>query len=153
MWIMAPFGVLMPSLRPQGTVPEGDVRTIQIRARRRSELEWLKALYFKDMEEIIFMPNTDYEYRTYCTPDKLAEVLGNMARDIDYTKFKPTTETFGEKKLHEAYNRIWSILYDMFSTNRYLDQQHEPKKCRKRRKGSKSYQAEAFDLWWESREQ
>lgn len=121
MWIFTSFGVLMPSERPAHTIPEGDDRVIQIRTRRESELMWLKALYFKDMGEIVFYPHTDYEYRTYCTRDKLAEVLGAMARDIDYTKFKPTTETFGEKALHEAYNRIWGILYDMFSTNRYME--------------------------------
>lgn len=125
MWVMTSFGILMPSLRPAETIPAGDDRTIQIRTRRESELLWLKALYFKDMEEIVFYPHTDYEYRTYCTPDKLAEVLGAIARDIDYTKFKPTTEIFGEKKLHNVYNRIWGILYDEFSTNRYLDQKHD----------------------------
>lgn len=122
MWVMASFGILMPSVRPEGTIPEGDDRAIQIRVRRLVELERLKALYMPEMGEVIFMPNTDYEYRTYCTHAQLGEVLARIAMDIDYTKFKPTTERHGDSKLHAAYNSIWSILYDRFSTNRYLEQ-------------------------------
>ena len=123
MWIFTPYGAYFPSQRPLDTMAEGETHTIQIRARRRLELDRLKAFY-PDIPtgEIIFMPNTDYEYRMYCTPTALGMLLALMAADIDYTKFKPETEKFGETKLHNAYNRIWSILYDAFSTNRYLEQ-------------------------------
>lgn len=132
MWIFTSFGVLMPSERPAGTIPEGDDRIMQIRTRRRSELEWLKALYFKDMGEVVFYPHTDYEFRTYCTREKLGEVVAAIARDIDYTKFKPTTELFGEKKLHAVYNEIWGVLYRAFSTNKYMDQRERSwKKARR----------------------
>lgn len=123
MWIFTPYGAYFPSQRPLDTVSEGDNQLIQIRARRRVELERLKVFYPEiPTGDIVFMPHTDYEYRMYCTHTALGMLLALMAADIDYTKFKPETEKFGEGKLHQAYNRMWGILYDAFSTNRYLDQ-------------------------------
>lgn len=125
MWVMASWGVLFPSQRPEGTIPTGDDKTIQIRARRKIELQRACEFYPEaeiSAKDIIFMPKTDYEYRVYCTPVQLGVLLAAMALDINYTKFKPTTENFGEKKLHDAYNKIWWILYEMFSTNKYLSQ-------------------------------
>jgi hypothetical protein len=123
MWIFTPYGAYFPSQRPLDTVELGDNQLIQIRARRKLELERLKAFYPEiPTGDIIFFPHTDYEYRMYCTHTALGMLMALMAADIDYTKFKPETEKFGESKLHAAYNTIWGILYDRFSTNRYLEQ-------------------------------
>lgn len=123
MWIMTSFGILMPSLRPADTVSDGDEKTMQIRTRRRKELEILREEFMPELGEIIFMPHTDYEYRTYCTPQEWSDALTRITLAIDYTKFKPTTERYKDNELHKAYNEIWSVLYRRFSTNRYLDSQ------------------------------
>lgn len=133
MWIFTGYGAYFPSQRPADTMAEGETHTIQIRTRRKIELERLKAFYPEiPTGDIVFFPHTDYEYRMYCTPTALGMLLALMAADIDYTKFKPTTEIYGESKLHAAYNRIWAVLYDTFSTNRYLDQRRIPSQSRNR---------------------
>lgn len=148
MWVFTGWGALFPSQRPEGTIPEGDDKTIQIRARRKIELQRACEFYPEVgilAEDIIFMPKTDYEFRIYCTPVQLGILLAGMALDINYTKFKPTTETFGESKLHDAYNQIWWILYEKFSTNRYLSQKiRSTGKQRKERPVKKD--------WWEDME-
>lgn len=118
MWVMTSFGIFMPSLRPEEHVPAGDERKLQIRARRERELLILKELYMKDAGEIVHLPNTDYEFRIYCTHQEWANVMAQLALDIDYVKFKDTTDRWNDARLHAAYLRIWGILYDMFSTNR-----------------------------------
>lgn len=145
MWIMTSWGILMPSVRPAETIPEGDDKVIQIRARRYVELYRLKKMYMPKLGEIIFMPNTDYEYRVYCTHAELGEALVKISADIDYTKFKPTTEDYNDKELHSAYNAIWGILYDRFSTNRYLDKYAPPQKNTKTKK-------KRPEKWWQDAE-
>jgi len=135
MWIFTSFGVLMPSERPADTFDaETDDRVIQIRTRSRVHLERLRdGGFFPEMGEIVFFPNTDYEYRAYCTRAQLAEIMVRLALDIDYTKFKPTTEAkWKDARLHDLYNMIWGVFYQRYSTNRYLDQ-----KAPKPRKGSR----------------
>lgn len=139
MWIFYSGGVIMPSERPADTFDaEHDNRVIQIRARAKSHLERLKeGGFFPEMGEVIFFPKTDYEYRTYCTRSQLAQIMTRLALDIDYTKFKPTTEDkWSDRKLHDLYNAIWSIFYTRYSTNRYLDQ--KPPKAKKRKDGGAS---------------
>lgn len=134
MWIFYSGGVIMPSERPADTFDaEQDDRVIQIRARAKSHLERLKeGGFFPQMGEIIFFPHTDYEYRVHCTRAQLAEVMTRLALDIDYTKFKPTTEDrWKDVKLHNLYNAVWGLFYDRYSTNRYLDQKVKPKKSKK----------------------
>jgi hypothetical protein len=117
MWIMTSFGVLMPSIRPAETIPLGDDRVIQVRVRVRKHLEILRDEYMKDtLSEIVFMKNTDYEYRAYCTRAAWAQAMAAMSLDIDYTKFKPTTERYKDGKLHSFYNRVWSVFFAEFST-------------------------------------
>lgn len=133
MWIFTSFGVLMPSERPAETFDATtDDRVIQIRTRSRVHLERLKeGGFFPEMGEIVFFPNTDYEFRTYCTRAQLAAIMARLSMDIDYTKFKPTTEDkWSDRKLHDLYNAVWGLFYARYSTNRYLEQKM-PKKPRK----------------------
>jgi hypothetical protein len=149
MWIMTSWGVIMPSLRPVDTLPEGDAATMQLRTRRRVELERVCEFYPEiglKSEDIIFMSHTDYEYRLHCTPTQLAVFMMSAALDINYTKFKPSTEEFGESKLHQFYNRVWGIYYDMFSTNRYLEQKTKRPQQRKR---SRQQEQPVRKNWWD----
>jgi len=123
MWVMTSFGILMPSLRPEGTVPEGDDRTLQIRTRRRKDLEILRKEYMgDDLGEIIAIPNTDYEYRAYCTHEAFGKALAKITMDIDFVKFKPTTETkYKDNELHSLYNSIWATVFSQLSTPDHQD--------------------------------
>ncbi len=115
MWVMTSFGILMPSLRPQGTVPVGDNRPLQVRARRRGDLDILRERYQPDLGRTIHLRDTDYEYRAYCTLESWQRALALISADIDYTKFKPTTETkFHDKALHQLYNSLWSVIFNKF---------------------------------------
>ncbi len=130
MWIMTPFGILMPSQRPTATMV-GDARSLQIRARDKQALQFLKRHYMPTtLGKIIHTPDFDYEYRAYCTKADFAEAMDRMIGEIDYEKFKPQTEVALGKidggKLHTLYNRIWSVVaqhYDSSVLRRY-----EPKK-------------------------
>lgn len=114
MWIMTHFGILMPSLRPEDTVLPGDDRLIQIRARRARDLNYLRDHYAPYLGATLFLGDTDYQYRAYCTHRELADICSQLALEIDYTKFKPTTDRHGDDELHALYNRIWCAVLDAF---------------------------------------
>lgn len=124
MWVMTHFGILMPSLRPEKTYdPEQDPRAIQIRTRRSWELDYLRKTYAPWLGETIYLGDgvSDYQYRAYCTHEQLAEIMKMLSLEIDYTKFKPTTDRHGDTKLHMLYNRIWSAVLDAFPAGSSYD--------------------------------
>lgn len=119
MWVMTSFGILMPSLRPPNTVAEGDTQTLQVRSRRRKDLEILRDEYMKDDLGPILgnedfpadHPPMDYNFRAYCTPEAFGVALTKITADIDFEKFKPTTESkYKDAELHSVYNAIWSTV-------------------------------------------
>lgn len=111
MWVMTPFGILMPSIRPKDTVPTGDNRTIQVRTRREQDLEILRDEYMGDeLGPIMVTPDMDYNFRAYCTPEAWGRALFQMATEIDYEKFKPTTDRYNDHELHRVYNSIWGTV-------------------------------------------
>lgn len=122
MWVFTSFGVLMPSVRPAGTIPAGDDRLIQVRARREKDLRILKAEYLPELGDIIEIPYSDYEYRAYCTHEQWAAALAKISMDIDYTKFKPTTESkYRDPQLHALYNRVWGVFFNTVSTKEHQE--------------------------------
>lgn len=153
MWIMTSWGILMPGLRPKEHVPAGDFREIQIRARRKVELERVCQFYPETglkVEDIVYLGFTDYEFRIYCTKEQLAHLLECVVNDIDYVKFKSSTEAFKEHKLHDAYNEIWGILYRRFSTNRYLSKVVSGShKTKKRNRHHQDQPLPPRKHWWE----
>lgn len=124
MWIAAPFGFLMPAIRPPKTVEPGDDRTLQVRARRAKDLDILRAEYMKGkLGPTIHTPDFDYEYRAYCTPEAFAFASMQMIMEINYTKFKPTTlDWYRDHQLHKVYNEMWSVLLSGLSTRRHQDE-------------------------------
>lgn len=116
MWMMTSFGILMPAVRPPHTVPEGDNRTMQVRAREEAYLQILRDDYMGDtLGETLATPDKDYQFRAYCTPEDFAAAAAKIVMDIDYAKFKPTTARYedrlgkkGEATLHGLYNAMWS---------------------------------------------
>jgi hypothetical protein len=121
MWVMTSFGILMPAIRPAHTILAGDERTMQIRTRRARDLDILRARYMPTtLGANIHTPDKDYEYRAYCTPHAFALALAAITVEIDYLKFKPTTEKkFGDRELHDTYNAIWSTVLYHLSTPKH----------------------------------
>lgn len=113
MWVCTSFGILMPGLRPPHTVEPGDTKVLQVRARRKKDLEILRDKYMGDtLGEIFSLPHTDYEWRAYSTLEDWGKALAQIAMDIDYVKFKETAETkFHDKDLHDAYMSMWGTIF------------------------------------------
>ncbi len=134
MWIMTPFGIIMPSQR-SATSMNGDARSLQVRARDRRALKYLRDHYMGgELSKIVHTPERDYEYRAYCTPIAFAEAMTAMVLDINYEKFKPQAEkVLGPEAggdLHTLYVRIWHIVaqhYDSPILRRY-DPKNAPAK-------------------------
>lgn len=116
MWIMTPFGILMPALRPYDTIKDpNDERYLQVRARDKRALTYLRRHYMREtLGPTIGTPRMDYEYRAYCVHEDFAIAVSTMIEAIDYEKFKPETEiALGPKRgrrLHFLYNRIWGVI-------------------------------------------
>lgn len=112
-------GIIMPALRPPHTVPEGDDRLIQVRARRIVHLRRLKARYLPELGDIIEIKGTDYEYRAYCTHEQLASALALMALEIDYVKSKSQAMVqYNDKELYDTNNAVWGTIYARMSTHK-----------------------------------
>lgn len=118
MWVMTHFGILMPSLRPvRGPT---DKRELQIRARRRQDIDYLRRHYMPKLGETVTLGETDYQYRAYCTREEWADALRLIVLEIDYVKFKPTTEDkHNDRKLHDVYIRIWNVIFSGFPIGAY----------------------------------
>lgn len=108
-WLFTQYGVLMPSLRPPGTVPVGDNRTIQVRARRAEHLDILREETMGDeLGPTVELTDSDYEFRAYCTPEALGRAFYQIAVGISDVKFKPgVKEKYGDQDLYEVYNAVW----------------------------------------------
>jgi hypothetical protein len=128
MWICTPFGILMPAVRPAKHIPEGDNRTMQVRARQREYLDLFRKHYCPELGESINFPNQDYQWKAYCTPEQLAAAMGKLMLAIDFEKFKP--ETFNPRwglstalrgELHSCYNSMWTtqLRYTTDGTSKY----------------------------------
>lgn len=149
MWICTPFGILMPAVRPAKHIPEGDNRTMQVRARQRQYLDIFREKFCPELGESINFPNQDYQWKAYCTPEQLAAAMGKLMLAIDFEKFKP--ETFNHRwglapalqgELHGCYNSMWSTQlrfttdgtskYDKGWTGAYDPSKHvpQPSLCR-----------------------
>jgi hypothetical protein len=115
LWIMTPFGVLMPALRPKYLLKDGDKRTLQVRTRRAEYLDAFREQYCPDLGENEHHPSQDYQWKAPVTPEALAGAVARMVMDTDTGKFKPLTEGpkgLKDKKLakdlHAMYTGLWS---------------------------------------------
>lgn len=104
MWIATQngfFSVVAKSSQPD---------MIKVRARLRSDLEELRDTYFPGAE-IYDTPHRDYQCRLFCSREHLAEAMGNIARDLEYTNFKAHV---GQKQGYaraSLYGKVWSIMH------------------------------------------
>ena len=119
MWIMTPFGILMPSALPKDIGLELGDWDLQVRSREHAALKYLKKRYMNagTCSRIVNTPNLDYEYRVYTKKIWFADAMDEMIDDIDYEKFKPTTSRkgMGGNKLHNVYNEMWYSYFRAYS--------------------------------------
>lgn len=122
MWVFTSFGLLMPAIRPPKYCPTYDDRKLQIRARRSKDLDILRAKFMPNsLGETIHTPSMDYEYRAYCTHEAWAVAMMRMSLEIDYTKFKPTTDRYKDSVYHSVLNRIWGVVISDLSSKKHQD--------------------------------
>lgn len=139
MWVLTSFGAFMPALRPPETVPVGDDRVIQIRARRKIDLHRLRQNYMPDLGPTYTIRGSDYECRADCTRAALAAALTRISLDIDYVSFKDTTtEVWQDDQLHRAYLRVWAALQGALG---------DPRRHRKATKAKRGQQPLWGDPW------
>lgn len=122
MWIMTSYGILMPAALPPEVPAFDDGWNLQVRSRDRRTLKVARKRMIErgyGSSGIVATPELDYEYRFYCRAADFAAFIGGEIAEIDYEKFKPTTDRFkGGRRLHGLYNRIWSVVaahYDTFA--------------------------------------
>lgn len=115
------FGLFMPALRPPKTLGD-DPRELQVRSRRKVDLERLRELYLPELGEVIELRGTDYQFRAYCTREQWGQALALIAIDIDYVKFKDTPkQKLKDAKLSDAYLRIWNATFSAFPKGSVYD--------------------------------
>jgi hypothetical protein len=125
MWIMTNFGAFSTTLRDPKIVDVGDDRLLQVRARSAKHLRALKNKYMPNASKIVRLTFCDYEFRIYCTHAEWAAAVAHMVHDINYRNFK---DTVVDDDLHDAYLRVWSVLYDALATNRKYPSRKRGKK-------------------------
>lgn len=137
MWILTNFGAFMPALRPPATVTPGDEQTLQVRARRKGDLDRLREHYMQDLGPTYTVKGADYQHRANCTPAALARAVALLALEIDYVSFKDTTvSVWGDYQLHDAYMAVWRVLHTALSPRR-----------RSRRQPKRPPQPDLWDGW------
>lgn len=114
MFVFNSDGVYMPALRPPKTFDIAkDPRDLQVRARRRIDLERLRENWLPELGKTIKLKGTDYEFRAYCTRQQWGQALAAMAEAIDYVKYKETTHH--DAALYSLCNRVWGAIFDALS--------------------------------------
>ena len=149
LWIMTPFGILMPSAKPKHLIRKGDKRTLQVRARERAYLDQFRVQYCPELGKAVHFPTHDYPWKAYVTPEDLAKGVARMCLDIDSEVFKPLAERGGlppklGKRLHDCYTSLWSTQlrygdgtssYDKWGTSTWVSDpkthKPDPKQCKR----------------------
>src|SRR5262245_5841738 len=117
---MTSYGILMPADLPGELVDTRFNWDMQVRARDRRTLRVTVAKMRNikmNVSSVQATPQLDYEYRFYCDRADFAEFIRQEVLEIDYEKFKPTTESKeegGGPRLHRLYNRIWGVVFDHY---------------------------------------
>lgn len=82
-----------------------------VRARRPGDIEkvWPYA-------KVIKSPGTDYLFRAVLKRSQVADAIANELAGIEYGNFK---DSVSDDKLHNAYNRVWSVMASLQPTPPY----------------------------------
>ena len=119
MWIMTSYGfvaladqpaetrnmLLDPTHRWDTQIRGRDFRTMCEVAKRLETIERGCA------SPVTATADRDYEWRIWAPREVVAAWLNDEVLDMDYTKFKPTTERYRRMpKLHDLYTELWYVI-------------------------------------------
>jgi hypothetical protein len=111
------FGMFVPALIPAEFRTPGDPRILQIRTRRRVDLERLRDMYMPFLEIVVLDKSSDFQFRAYCSLEEWGAALFAIAQNIDYINEKnPTKDKYHDEKLYHLYEKIWSATLQSFPT-------------------------------------
>jgi hypothetical protein len=155
MFVGTHLGMFMPALRPDhASLPDGEPE-LQVRARRRVDLDRLRKFmrnHGLELGPTVVLPQqTDYQFRAYCTRAAWGQALARFAEEIDYTKFKDTpAKKHRDHALTSAYGKMWSALLNAFPAGSVYGDRRTARKTSGRK--GQAAQASLFSdrkNWWE----
>jgi hypothetical protein len=106
MWLMTNFGFF-------SIVQKKDDDILTVRARARGDLETLQERYIPTLGHILKGEGTDYQYRAKVSREDMAEALGKIIMDIDYSNFKNSVAEKQGNKRARLYGEVWSVLCNL----------------------------------------
>jgi hypothetical protein len=113
MWIFTKFGFITAVAARQGNgYRDYPVDTVIVRTRERSHMENLITRFHDKLGSYQIDEDTecrrDYKYLLFVPKTVWAEVLYELAMDIDYPKFKPSVIDFkGKEAYQETLLHVW----------------------------------------------
>ena len=106
MWLMTDFGFF-------SIVQKEGEQNLTVRARVKQDLLNLKERYLPGLQAIEETQYADYRYRVRVQREIFAEVLRDIALDIDYPNFKNSVARRQGKARALAYEDVWQRLYGL----------------------------------------
>src|SRR3954447_15497996 len=83
---------------------------VTVRARVRGDLEALRAKYLPDLGAIVATPERDYAFRARVPKTRLADALGRIVLDVDYSDFKSEVANRMGYAREQIYHEVWECL-------------------------------------------
>ncbi len=109
MWVMTTIG-FFSIVEKAGDRQSGK---LTIRARARSDLENLRALYLPNMDTIAENAGTDYRYRAQAAREEVIRTMMTLIADIDYSNFKQRIQAVQGKDRACVYGAVWNDLWQI----------------------------------------
>lgn len=108
-------------------LPEDRGPWVMVRARVKEDATNLLAVWYEqhpkaqagqgllvsgEPHEVIQWPGRDYPYRLIMPREHWAQLLEQLAEEIEYPNFKSEVTKIQGHERHNLYGRIWSVMYD-----------------------------------------
>ena len=109
MWLQTRVGFFSIVRKP------ADIKAgmLTVRARVRDDLQNLRDRFLPELGEIVESSTSDYRYRARVPSAALAEAMGRIALDIDYSNFKDTVALEQGPKRAKLYHGVWNALLEL----------------------------------------
>jgi hypothetical protein len=105
MWLFCEQGFFSVTQAP------GKPGMVQIRARRREDLEALAKRFVSAQRPVRATPERDYPYRIVMDQVQWSDILASVALDIDYTNFRDRVHDVDpDPERASAYLSVWAIM-------------------------------------------
>lgn len=111
MWLITKIGFFSVVEKPE----DKKKSTLTVRARVQSDLEGLRDGYLSSLGPISEDTGTDYKYRAKVPRLDLANAIGKIVLDIDYSNFKNAVAKSQGAERSQLYHELWDVLYRLQS--------------------------------------